>query len=93
MRPIHVNEVKRLEFSKWKAYPTWSLSIEQEKRRGNYVCTRSYGSKTMYQIWIEMELEEVEVLNWQGILQVVYQVIQNDVYSHSSSYLGIEYSF
>lgn len=42
---------------------------------------------------LEMGLVEVEVLNWQHILQVVYQVKQNGIYSHNFRYLVTEYAF
>lgn len=47
----------------------------------------------MYQNEIGNGTVEVEVLNWQRILQVVYQVKQNGIYSHNSRYLVTEYAF
>lgn len=41
---------------------------------------------------LEMGLVEVEVLNWQHILQVVYQVKQNGIYS-LNWYLVTDYAF
>lgn len=41
---------------------------------------------------LEMGFKEAQVLNWQHILQVIYQVIQDGICIHNSRYLIIEYA-
>lgn len=67
------------------------MIINKWGKRGNYV-QGGMNLRLCIKFRLEMGLK-VEVLNWQHILQVDYQVIQNGFYSHNSRHLVIEYEF